>query len=158
MKREKPKTGIRKGMTLIEVMVAAVIIVISVLGAMMYRYHSALDARKADVKIGAARVALLLLEGWKGMAGISAYDPTDISYSSPDVSVTKTTDVSGKCYKVALTGGTGTTYYTRLTTVPDSFDGTTKELRVEVFWNKWGTATATNYSEKLCLKDWTYQP
>ena len=65
----------RKGLTLIEVMVAAVVIVVAVLGAMAFRYVTALDARKADIQISAARVGLLLLEGWKAEKGVNTYNP-----------------------------------------------------------------------------------
>ena len=72
----------RKGLTLIEVMVAAVVVVFAVLGAMAFRYVTALDARKADIQISAARVGLLLLEGWKGEAGLESFDPTDGKFES----------------------------------------------------------------------------
>ncbi len=135
------------GLTLIEVMVAITVIVIGVLGAMMYRYHSALDARKADIKIGAARVGLLLLEDWKGRHGITL--PSDIVET--DLNVTG----SGGNYTVTLGGGTGATYNAILTTTPDSLDGSMKELRVEVFWNRSGTPSATDNDGSIVLKDWT---
>lgn len=65
----------RKGMTMIEVMVAAVLIVVAVLGAMGFRYLTALDAKKADIQISAGRVGLLLIEGWKAKDGDLNYDP-----------------------------------------------------------------------------------
>lgn len=67
----------RKGMTLIEVMVAAVVVVVAVLGAMAFRYVTALDARKADIQISAGRVGLLLLEGWKAEKGSNTYNPAN---------------------------------------------------------------------------------
>lgn len=65
----------RSGLTLIEIMVAILVIVIGVLGAMMYRYYSVLDARKADVKIASARIGLMLLEGWNGTGGYLTSEP-----------------------------------------------------------------------------------
>ena len=61
------------GITLIEVMVTIVVISIAVVGAAGYRYHSALNARRANVQITAARIALLMLESWKGQGGYSGY-------------------------------------------------------------------------------------
>lgn len=67
----------RSGFTLIEIMVAIIVIVVGVLGAMMYRYHTAINARKADVKIASARIGLMLLEGWNGMGGNLYSDPNN---------------------------------------------------------------------------------
>ena len=138
----------RSGLTLIELMIAITVIVVGVLGAMMYRYHSALDARRADVKIGAARVGLLLLGDWKGTRGTTW--PSDISETGLNV-----TGSSGN-YTVTLAGGTGATYNARLTTGPDSLDGSMIELRAEVFWSRGGTPGPTNNKGSVTLKDWTY--
>jgi prepilin-type N-terminal cleavage/methylation domain-containing protein len=67
-----------KAFTLIELMVAMVILIIGVTGAMGYRYHSALNARKADVQITAARIGLSLLQNWKGYGGYSGYSTYDL--------------------------------------------------------------------------------
>ena len=75
------------GVTLVEVMVAIVVIAVAVIGAMGYRYYCALDARKADVQITAARVALLLLEGWNGAGGGLDYDPEAAQFNSTELPV-----------------------------------------------------------------------
>lgn len=67
------------GLTLVEVMVAIVVIMIAVIGAMGYQYHSALDARKADVQITAARLGSMLLYDWKGSGGYSGYSNYDVN-------------------------------------------------------------------------------
>ncbi len=81
------------GMTLVEIMVAAVVIVVGVLGAAGHRYYSALDARKGDTHITAARIGATLLETWKATGGSLTFDPTTelaseltISTSSLDLS------------------------------------------------------------------------
>lgn len=140
----------RSGLTLIEIMVAITVIIVGVLGAMMYRYHSALDARKADVKIGAARVGLLLLEDWKGTHG-NTLPPTR------DETGLKVTG-SGGNYTVTLEGGTGATYYAVLPATPTlvTLNGVEmKELRVEVFWSRSGTPSAEDNDGSVTLKDWT---
>lgn len=76
------KSKKNKGFTLVEVMVAAVLVVVAILGAAAYRYVTALDAKKADMQISASRVGLLLLEGWKAQGGQAQgddepYDPTE---------------------------------------------------------------------------------
>ena len=65
-----------KGLSLVETMVATVVLSIAVIGASGYRYYAALDARKADMRMTAARVALLLCESWRGLKGDETYDPT----------------------------------------------------------------------------------
>lgn len=76
----------RCGLTMIEIVVAMVIIVVAVTGAMGYRYYSILDARKARVKITAARVGSMFLESWKGTGGRSvpedAFDPKNFDFGS----------------------------------------------------------------------------
>ena len=62
--------------TLVEVMVAMLILTVAVLGASRYRYFAAFDARRAAMHRTAARVALLLCESWRGVKGIETYDPT----------------------------------------------------------------------------------
>jgi len=108
----------RLGVTLIEIMVGLTVIVIGVLGSMMYTYQSALNARNADVQVGAGRVALLILEGWKGAAGSETYNPsTAIPLNSAlggsdDITITSN---GSNNYTIQLTGGTPTTYSVQLT-------------------------------------------
>jgi type II secretory pathway pseudopilin PulG len=73
IKRAKFATAV----TLIEVMVAIIIMSVAVLGASGFRYYAAMDARKADVQVTAARLASLLLSGWKGSGGYSGYSKYD---------------------------------------------------------------------------------
>ncbi len=63
------------GATLIEVMVTIVILLVAVIGATRYQYYTALDARKADLYMEAARLAVTMLEGWKGAGSTTDFDP-----------------------------------------------------------------------------------
>jgi prepilin-type N-terminal cleavage/methylation domain-containing protein len=63
------------GVTLIETMVAVAIILVAVSGATFYQYYTVLDARKADLRMEAARLALTFLEGWKGAGCAMDFDP-----------------------------------------------------------------------------------
>lgn len=67
------------GVTLVEVLIASVILMIVVLGAAAFRYNAALGARKADLHIAAARTALLLSEAWLAAPEPNAFDPTSLS-------------------------------------------------------------------------------
>lgn len=93
MKRKLLKKRIC-GLTLIEIMVAVAVIAVAAIGAMMFRYYCVLDARKADVQMVAGRVGVLLLESWKGMAGLNTFDPTAIGSISGS-GITITSGVSG---------------------------------------------------------------
>lgn len=90
-KKTKMKRNFRlKGMTLIEIMIAIIVVMIVVTGIMSYRYYSALDAKKAEVRATAGRISLLLLEGWKGLQGDTAYDP-EVMFSS-QIAISETVD------------------------------------------------------------------
>lgn len=71
--------------TLIEIMIATIIIVIAVMGTSAFRYNTILFARQTDVEMTAARIALLLCEGWRGDEGSQSFDPT--IYSTPDLDI-----------------------------------------------------------------------
>jgi len=70
-----------KGLTLVEIMISIVIILVAIVGAMSFRYYTAMDAREADVKVTAARIGGMLLDGWKAKGGDTTYDP-DAEFSS----------------------------------------------------------------------------
>ena len=63
------------GSSLIEVMLAAAVVSIAVIGGISYRYYSSLDARRANIHATTARVALMLCESWRGIQGDQTYDP-----------------------------------------------------------------------------------
>jgi len=79
------RTKYRAGFTLVEVMIAAVIFIVAVLGTSAYRYSAALSARRADLQTAAARTGLLLCEGWRGIGGADTYDPVDYFDSDLDI-------------------------------------------------------------------------
>ena len=53
-------------MTLIEIMVAILVLLIAALGTSGVRYHTELNVRKAEAQIAVARVRSLLCESWRG--------------------------------------------------------------------------------------------
>lgn len=67
-----------RGFTLIEQMVAAVILAVATLGVLQYQYFAAGQARIAHVQIAAAHAAHLLIEDWKSTAGSDEYDPSEL--------------------------------------------------------------------------------
>lgn len=87
---KKDKYWFRDGFSLVEIMVAIVILAVVVIAISGYRYYSALDARKADVQITAARLGSYLLNSWKAVGGYSGYsiyeleDPGDYDPGDPN--------------------------------------------------------------------------
>ena len=69
--------GGNSGFTLIEVMITILIFSLVVTGALAFHYHGAIEVRRADIRIGAARLAQTLLEGWRTTATPGGYDPVD---------------------------------------------------------------------------------
>ncbi|MHC4076579.1 MAG: type IV pilus modification PilV family protein [Planctomycetota bacterium] len=63
------------GVSLIEVMIATVILAVAIIGASGYRYYATVDARKSADKVTAARIALMLCESWRGAKGSLTFDP-----------------------------------------------------------------------------------
>ena len=122
-----------KAFTLIEVMIAIIVLLITILGTSAYRYHAALSARRSDLYTNAARTALLLCEGWSGMGGDITFDPVEafgsdltiISNTGPEAPSSFTQLGS---YKIVLEGSD---YYATLSWKEcgrgtDSFDNADK--------------------------------
>jgi prepilin-type N-terminal cleavage/methylation domain-containing protein len=70
---------VKKGFSLIEVMVAVLLTCIIALGTLGYRYLSVKHGRTADAQLMAVRIGQLLLEDWKSQAGNADYDPESLN-------------------------------------------------------------------------------
>ena len=79
------KIRYRCGMSLVGTMVAVVILLIALIGTSTFRYSAAMDGRRATAHTTAARVALVLCEGWRGLNGDETHDPTQLG--NPDMSI-----------------------------------------------------------------------
>jgi type II secretory pathway pseudopilin PulG len=130
------------GVTLIEVVVAMVIIMVAVLGAMGYRYYSVLDARKAKVQITAARLGSMLLENWKGTGGRAypndAFDPQLLGSESTLILVspggTGATVPGGfSLFGTYVLVADGANYYAALAYRDDNISGL-RELNAAIAW------------------------
>lgn len=67
------------GVTLLEVMVAASILIVASLGALHCQYYVAGHGRIAEAVVTATHTAQLLLEDWKSTGGSEEYDPSSLS-------------------------------------------------------------------------------
>lgn len=74
------------GFTLIEIAISILIVMTLAAGAMGYQYYSAGDVRLSEVHAAAARVSMLLLEGWKGDEGAADFDP--VATFSSEITIT----------------------------------------------------------------------
>jgi len=91
----RTKEHFRRGITLIEVMIATVVISIAATGALSYHYHGAKQVRLARDYVGAVRIGRYLLEDWKANGGVAsygsgasgAYSPVDLNISGLGSSV-----------------------------------------------------------------------
>lgn len=63
------------GFTLVEVMLATLILLVAVIGASGFRYYAALDGRRAAMQTTAVRVGQLLCESWRGLSDPNTFDP-----------------------------------------------------------------------------------
>lgn len=80
----------QEGASLLEIMLAIMILAITVIGTSGYRYHSILDTKKANARITAARTALLLCESWHGTTMPELFDP--VSHLSSNLSISSSDD------------------------------------------------------------------
>ncbi len=132
-------------MTLVEVMGAILILTVAVIGASAYRYHAALDARKADERATATRIAVLLCENWRGVSGAvsgdEAFNPENywghgLSFNSSSESQVPADFTELATYTIELNG---INYYTTLSW-KDVATGL-RALNVVVAWNQRGTGS-----------------
>ncbi len=72
------------GMTLLEVMIGASILVVACLGALHCQYYVAGHGHVAKAIITATNTAQLLLEDWKSTGGSMEYDPSELSLDFSD--------------------------------------------------------------------------
>jgi len=143
--------------TLVEIMVTIIILLVAILGACSYRYYAALDARRADVYITAARLGSLLCENWKGVQGDYAYNVTDdlledlvieTVYEGPDVPAD--VGILGY-YKIAVKG---VNYHTVLWWKPVSSYSDLRELHVIVAWN-WRNPESWYWNKSFRVTNYT---
>ena len=82
-----------RGFTLIEAIVAMVVLGVGVAGTMVYQCEAARQTRLAQVQITATRVAQLFLEDWKANGACYDYDPQDRQMQTDlQMSITLLTD------------------------------------------------------------------
>jgi len=74
MERKRTNCSCR-GMSIVEAAIAMVVLAIAIIGTINFRYNSILNTTRANLRDSAARAALMLCEGWRGIDGDASYDP-----------------------------------------------------------------------------------
>jgi prepilin-type N-terminal cleavage/methylation domain-containing protein len=126
---------LRAGVSLLEVLVAMVVLSVGMLGASGFRYYTAIQSKRAQASFNAIRAAQALLDTWCGLYGDEGYLPEN--HLSPLLTVSPS--VSGP---VAPTGYTilGTyevlvddvTYYATLSY--NDFESGYRTLNIVIAW------------------------
>jgi type II secretory pathway pseudopilin PulG len=78
-----------KGFTLIDVIISVVILIVAISGTIQFRYHAAIQTRKANMRTAGAELALMLVETWRGVDGDETFDSID--HFSPALTITSST-------------------------------------------------------------------
>jgi hypothetical protein len=134
----------KRGISIIEVMVFIVSTLIAVLGASGYRYFAIMDIRRSDSEISAGRVAEQLCQSWKGIGGgASNYDPlsdpgigltieNDTNSLAPEAPLGFTLLTNGGHYKVS---SNSRAYYATMSYhTTNSASGNLDTLNVTINW------------------------
>jgi hypothetical protein len=119
------------------------VVAIAVIGTISLRYQSSIDARRAEVAMPASRLALMMVETWRGVAGTETFDP--VSSLSSEITIEKSggpTEPAGYSllgtYKVQLNN---VDYYTGLSY--KDINAVLRALNVTVEWEQGGRQQAT---------------
>jgi hypothetical protein len=75
--------------TVMETIIASIILVIAIIGTAAYRYQAAMSVHKTDLYTTGVRTTLLLCEGWAGADGNSVFNP--VTTFSPQLNISTST-------------------------------------------------------------------
>ncbi len=67
-----------RGFTLIEAMIAIVVLAVGAAGFLSFQYHGARHTQIAQAQLSATRIARLVLEDWKSTGASAQYNPADL--------------------------------------------------------------------------------
>lgn len=88
--------------TLIECMIAMLILMVTFGGIMSFRYYAVLSAERAETELLAARAAMALSEAWRGQKGATDFDPTKQGFDAHFLITTSDTKGAGTSPSGAL--------------------------------------------------------
>jgi hypothetical protein len=150
------RTETIRAFTIIEVIIAAIILVIAIIGTSAFRYRAAFGARQADSYSTGVRMTLLLCEGWAGVDGNNTYNP--VTTFSPALTISTATGIAAptgftklNSYKIVVDGFS---YFATLSW-KDMGSGI-KSLYVVVSWDQCDRGTNTLATAGQSFKLTTY--
>ena len=154
----------KKGISIIEVMIFIAILAIAVIGTSGYRYFSTLDIRRSDHEITAGRIASQLLESWKGIGGgDSNYNPvndpgiglniTDASCSQAVEPPENFTLLNSGGYYMITSANNGIYYATMSYRIVSTANGNLETLNIIVSWSANPSNSSVTTRKSLCLSD-----
>jgi prepilin-type N-terminal cleavage/methylation domain-containing protein len=76
--RERNRQSIKRGFTLLELIIASLILSVVSIGAIGYQYHARRMALRANAEITAARTGRMILDNWKKNGGDENFDLEDL--------------------------------------------------------------------------------
>jgi hypothetical protein len=139
----KAQRRFRRGFSITDAIVAMLVVAIAVIGTITLRYQSSMDARRAEVGMIGSRLALMMVETWRGVAGSGTFDP--VTSLSSDITIENSegpTEPNGftpqGTYKVQLNN---VDYYTGLSYKDINAD--LRALNVQIEWEQKGAEQAT---------------
>ncbi|MBL7214937.1 MAG: prepilin-type N-terminal cleavage/methylation domain-containing protein [Phycisphaerae bacterium] len=152
----------KSGFTLVEIAISILVIMVLVTGAMGYQYYSARDVTLSEIQATAARLSMLLLEGWKGAEGSADFDP--VSAFSSEITITNSLfgpnipeDKSGMsltllgCYEIELERA----YYYVTLSWGDASSLEPKVLNITTAWRR-DYSQGTLVGDEACVRYSTF--
>jgi Tfp pilus assembly protein PilV len=144
--------SMKRGISIIEVMIASIILLIGLFGVFTYRYTSILNAVKANSYITGSRIAWLLVENWRGNKG-SSYDPTASGQLS-SIGLTISTNTTGPSVPAGFTKlgqykvvENNVNYFVTMSWKNFPAVSGVNELDVIVAWSRRKQGTSTVYAD-----------
>lgn len=140
----------RSGLSIIEALISVIVVITAILGTASLRYQAVLDSKRAEVGMAASRLALMLVESWRGLQGTTAYNPvTELGAQLTIESDSGPTQPDGftvlGSYAIVLNNAS---YYATLS-YKDA-NASLRQLNVTVSWEQKGlTGASLDSSDKL---------
>jgi type IV pilus assembly protein PilV len=118
------------GVTLVELVVATLILAVASLGALTYQYHAVKRAKIARSEITAAQLTQLIIEDWKSSGGSEFYDPRNLNLGIESAG-------ADQLYRITLNGFPMRVQLGYTDVDSDAAAGVTlREIRVTVSWRR----------------------
>lgn len=120
-----------RGITLVEVLIATVVMTVAAVGVLSYEYQAARQARVSRAHTAAVRTGYLVLEDWKANGGSGMYAEADSRVHTPLLLGMGFGYVGGGVYRVTVDNFL---LEVTLSRNPDNLYSRLTEINVKVQW------------------------